>query len=495
MATYPLSMDIRQKATHSLKQQQRLIMSPQMQQAIHLLQMPVMELSTLLENELEQNPLIEIVPEGEVSDDPELAPYEHDVAEKTEETDAAPEKELSFNDHDFEVMKQLDDDFRDVLNDNSFRKTPSEEDKLHQYFESSIVSEESLFEHLMVQAQETFEKEERSFAEAIIGNLNEKGFLEVPLEEIAITAQCDSDRLKGILARIQTFDPYGVGGRDLKESLLIQLRCRKKEHSLAYRIIQEHYDDLLHNRLPLIKKALGCSLNQLTAAIDEDVASLDLHPGMWYSRRPVQYIKPDVLIKQEGEELVVEVMDDYLPPLRFNRRYMRMLEDPSLTMETRDFIKQKIVSAKWLLKNIHQRNETLKRIAQALCAKQKEYFLHPDGKLTPLTMKVLADELEVHESTIARAVANKYVDTPKGLLSLRSFFTVAYHSEEGEDISARTVKDVLKEIIDQENKKKPLSDNKISQMLKERGMDCARRTVAKYRAEMNIGNTPQRKQF
>lgn len=495
MTTHPLSMEIRQKANQSLKQQQRLIMSPQMQQAIHLLQLQVMELSTLLENELEQNPLIEIIPEGEVSDDPELAPYEHDVAEKTEETDAAPEKELSFNDRDFEVMKQLDDDFRDVLNDNTFKKTQSEEDKRQQYFESSIVNEESLFEHLMVQAQETFDENELVLAESIIGNLNEKGFLEVPLEEIAITQSCDPHLLKDILARIQTFDPFGVGGRDLKESLLIQLRCRKKEESLAYRLVDGHYDDLLHNRLPLIKKALGCSLHQLTEAIDEDVATLDLHPGMWYSRRPVQYIKPDVLIKQEGEGLVVEVVDDYFPPMRFNRRYMRMLEDPSLTVETKDFIKQKIVSAKWLLKNIHQRNETLKRISEALCVKQKEFFLHPEGKLTPLTMKILADELEVHESTIARAVSNKYVDTPKGLLSLRSFFTVAYHSLDGDDISARTVKDVLKEIIDQENKKKPLSDNKISQMLKERGMDCARRTVAKYRAEMNIGNTPQRKQF
>ena len=495
MATYPLSMDIRQKAAQSLKQQQRLIMSPQMQQAIHLLQMQVMELSTLLVNELEQNPLIEIIPEGEVSDDPELAPYEHAVAEQTEETDAAPEKELSFNDHDFEVMKQLDDDFRDVLNDNTFKKTQSEEDKRQTYFESSIANEESLFEHLMVQAQETFSANELILSESIIGNLNEKGFLEVSLEEIAITQQCDPNQLKGILARIQTFDPFGVGGRDLKESLLIQLRCHKKEDSLAYQIVERHYDDLLHNRLPMIKKTLGCTLNQLTDAIEDDVASLDLHPGMWYSKRPVQYIKPDVLIKQEGEALVVEVVDDYFPPIRFNRRYMRMLEDHSLTAETKDFIKQKIVSAKWLLKNIHQRNETLGRIAQALCAKQKEFLLHPDGKLTPLTMKVLADELEVHESTIARAVANKYVDTPKGILSLRSFFTVAYHSEKGDDISARTVKDMLKEIIDQENKKKPFSDNKISQMLKERGMDCARRTVAKYRAEMNIGNTPQRKQF
>lgn len=495
MSSYPLSMEVRQKAAQSLKQQQRLIMSPQMQQAIHLLQMQVMELSDLLENELEQNPVIEIIPEGQASDDPEYAAYEHDVLEKTEDTDSQPEKELSFNDRDFEVMKHLDDEFRDVLNDNSFKKSQSEEDKLRQYFESSVVDEESLFEHLMTQAQETFSKEDLRYAESIIGNLNEKGFLEVPLEEIAITQQCGVERLAAILQQIQTFDPYGIGGKDLRESFLIQLRCHKKDQTIAYRLIAEHYDDLLHNRLPLIKKSLGCTLEAVTEAIDNDIAHLDLHPGMWYSRRPVQYIKPDVLIKQENDELIVEVVDDYFPPLRFNRRYMRMLEDPSLTVETKDFIKQKIVSAKWLLKNIHQRNETLSRITHSLCARQKDFFLKPDGQLTPLTMKVLADELSVHESTIARAVANKYVDTPKGLLALRSFFTVAYHTEEGDDISARTVKDVLKKIIDDEDKKRPLSDNKISQLLKKRGMDCARRTVAKYRAELNIGNTPQRKQF
>ena len=198
---------------------------------------------------------------------------------------------------------------------------------------------------------------------------------------------------------------------------------------------------------------------------------------------------------QEEDKLTIIINDDRLPTIRLNSRYLRMLDDKNLPKETRDFIRNKLASAKWLLKNIDQRNDTIYRLVESLTKYQNDFFLTPNGKLVPLTMKVLAEELGLHESTIARAVANKYVDTPRGILPLRYFFSNAYTTAEGEDISSKTVRDVLKKIIEKENKKRPLSDEALSKVLEKKGIPCARRTVAKYRSEMYIGNTKQRREF
>ena len=233
--------------------------------------------------------------------------------------------------------------------------------------------------------------------------------------------------------------------------LLIQLRTLGKEKTLAYQIVEKHYQDLIHNLIPLIQRSLGCPVKAITKAIEQEIAKLDLHPGTSFSRDIVQPIIPDVTITLEDDKLSVVIIDDYLPTFRINRRYLKMLDDETLTAEAKDFIKQNILSAKWLLRNIHQRNDTLEKIAGCLAERQRDFFLDPQGKLVPLTMKTLADELNVHESTIARAVSNKYINCPRGILPLRSFFTNAYCTNEG-DISSQTVRDVLMEIIQSEDK-------------------------------------------
>jgi RNA polymerase sigma-54 factor len=494
--TSPININLNQKNTQNLKQMQRLIMSPQMQQALALLQLPVMELSALIEAELEQNPILETITEEQ--QDPDLKQIESEVEESNEERNTPVEKELAFDDHDFEIMKQLDEDFKDHFNESSSytNKRTLDDDKLATYLENSIHSEISLFGYLMKQAQETFSTEEDlKIAESIIGSLDDRGLIQTPLEEIAILNNFPYDRITEVLHEIQNFEPPGVGAQSIQETLLIQLRHQGKKNSLAYTIVEGHYQDLIHNRIPLIQRNLKCSAQEITNALEKDITKLDLHPGTSFSHEVVQQIIPDVAIYQEEEALVVKIPEDYLPSFRLNSRYLKMLEDETLTTETKDFIKQKLLSAKWLMRNIYQRNETLEKIAKFLVDKQADFFLNPDGKLMPMTMKTLADELSVHESTVARAVSNKYLNCPRGILPLRSFFTNTYITDQGEDISSDTVKEVLLKIIYAENKKKPLSDEAIAASIKAQGIQCARRTVAKYRALLNIGNAQQRKKF
>ena len=348
----------------------------------------------------------------------------------------------------------------------------------------------------MEQARQTFEnKEDLQVAETIIGNFDERGYLQMSLEELSTITHYGVDKIKKIIEQIQTFEPYGVGATNVQDCLLIQLRCMGKANSLAYRIIENHYDDLIHNRIPLIQKKLGVSYDIIRNTIDEQIAKLDLRPGTWYSLHVPTQIIPDLTVRQEGENLIVEINDEPIPALRLNSHYLRMLDDQNLPEETKEFIRSSVVSAKWLVRNISQRNETLVRIVQYLTVYQKIFFLEPDGKLVPLTMREVADELKLHESTIARAVANKYINSPRGLVLLRSFFTNSYTTNQGEDISSQTVRDALNKIIESEDKKHPYSDESISGKLKDQGIPCARRTVAKYRRELQIGNALQRRKY
>lgn len=479
----------------SLKQTQRLIMSPQMQQAIQLLQVQAMELAAVIEQEMEQNPLLEYDTEENSESEEKNSMTEE---EEEEGSGKQADEEVSFDDNNYALVQDLEDEFGDHWEQSSqaYGMSKGDADKLHSYMESSIVSEESLYEHLLKQAHEIFsDSRELNAAEAIIGNIDSSGYLKTSLEEISLLCDTTVEALEKILLTIQTFDPPGVGARSLQEALLIEIRLRGRENSLAFRIVQECYPALLHNQIPLISKALQCSIEEVKASIENDIASLDLHPGLSVSRDVVQTIVPDVTIRTEGDNLIVSINDEQLPSLRLNKTYLKMLLDESLNKETKEFIKKKILSAKWLLRNIFQRNDTIERIAKVLSEKQKVFFINPEGALLPMTMRMMADELSLHESTIARAVSNKYIDTPRGIFPLRFFFTNAYSTQEGDDISSDTVKKCLKEIIDTEEKSKPYSDFFLSKALEEKGIRCARRTIAKYRVEMGIGNAQHRKKY
>ncbi|MCB1111247.1 MAG: RNA polymerase factor sigma-54 [Chlamydiales bacterium] len=483
--------------SQNLKQLQRLIMSPEMQQAINLLQVPIMELAPMIELEVEQNPLLELSQDDQEKDQ-DLERLEESIEEKDQDQDANPDQEVEFNDDDFEVLKQLDDEYRDYFAETqSFVQQKTEEDhKLQTFMESSVVATESLFEHLMREAHEMFDDpKDLKAAELLVGNFDENGFIETPLKEIAFLNTIEEDRLEDVLDQIKKFDPPGVGAANLRESLLIQLARKGRKSTLAYQIVESHFEDLIHNKIGAIRQSLKCTSDQISQAVQNDIAQLDLHPGRWFSIDAVQQITPDLSIHDEDNELQVRVNNEFIPSLRLNSRYLRMLDDENLGDETKEFIKQKILSAKWLLRNLFQRSDTLTRIGETIAKIQHDYLSNPAGQLIPLTMKAVAEELELHESTIARAVANKYVDTDRGILPLRSFFTNGLETDTGKDVSSDSVKEMIKQVIDDENNAKPLSDQKISDMMKERGIHCARRTVAKYRIEMQIGNAQQRRKF
>lgn len=484
-----LTMQLRQ--SQSLKQMQRLMMSPQMQQALVLMQMPILELAERLELEMTENPLLEHASESAGEE------LEEEIAEENCDGDISPEQELSFDEKEFEILKKLDDEFKEQFEESTHFATKSSElEKLQTFMESSLPAATTLFEHLMLQARETFERnEEIAMAEALIGNLDSSGYLNTSLSEIALLGNFNEEKLHEILKKIQHFEPAGIAARNLQESLLIQLKALGKQDSLAYNIVASTYEEMLHNRIPQIQKVLGCTAAAVNQAICEEISRLDLHPASLLAANPLQPITPDVTISQDGDQLVVTVNEEHLSPIRLNRRYLRMLDDEQLPQETKDFIKKKILSAKWFLHNIHQRHDTLERIAIALTKWQRDFLIDPAGKLSPMGMKSLAQELNLHESTIARAVANKYLYCPRGLLSLRAFFSNAYLTHEGENISAKTVWEELSNLIAQENKLDPLSDEELSKALYAKGITCARRTIAKYRAKLNIANAHQRRKF
>lgn len=470
-----------------LKLSPRMMMSPHMQQAIRFMQVPVMALAAEIEEQMALNPLLEYSEDLPVDKDQEASQQE-----------TITEKELVIDEHDFEILKNLDEDFQDFFAEsgNSTLRRSADDDKKRAFLDSLIQSTPSLYELLMIQAEETFQESEKlAISQAIIGNLDENGFFQTPIEEISLMNNFTEESIKDVLEVIKTFDPPGVGASSIQESLLIQLRYQHKENTFAYRLIELCYEDLIHNRIPLIEKRLQCNAEKIRNALDKEIGRLNIHPGTQFSPHQIQSIRADVSLRQEGDKLIVEANRDDIPALRINTKYLRMLQDNSVAQETKHFIQQHLLSAKWLMRTLQQRQSTIERIATYLVDNQNEFLTNPEGKLVPLTMKAVSDALELHESTIARAVANKYINTPRGLFPLRNFFTNGYITQEGEDLSSTTVREAIQKIIDKENKSHPLSDQAISNELNGEGIPCARRTVAKYRGELNLGAALQRKQF
>lgn len=441
-----------------LKQVQRLILSPQMQQSLHLLQLPVLELSTVIADELEQNPLLEYT----------------------------------------EVAEEMPSLLPDGVREQGGGKTTREEEDLKSFIENSIANETSLFDFLMQQAKEAFSPPcDLALAEAIIGNFDTNGFLNTSLDEIALLEDSDTTTLANILTLIQSFDPPGVGARDTRESFLIQLKLQNKECSLAYQIVDKHFEDMVHNRIPLIAKSFKCKPGPILKAIEQDISQLDMRPGanlpQGHYRLPISSIIPDIYILQNENGLAIEVNERPIPSLRFNWHYVTLLEDTNLPADARNFLEEKIAAGRSLLRNIYERHQTLYRITEELLAYQRPFFSMEEGALRPLTMKEIAASIGLHESTVVRAVANKYLSCPRGVFSFRSFFTHAYALEGGEVISSSSVKALLREIIQKEDRISPLSDEAISSLINAKGIPCARRTIVKYRQELGIGNASQRK--
>ncbi len=451
------SISLLQENRISLKHEQQLLINLAMKQAFHVLQLPILELSEWLKGQIEENPVLDI-----------------DLSEE------------SFK----ESIEEPVQSWRRLRN-----KTQENLDqKRKEHRESLLISPISLYEHLMNQAPLIFEEAiDLQIAELIIGHLNEKGFLDTPLEEISPHAPLA--KKQKILDTIQSFDPPGIAARNLCECLLLQLKLKNKENSKAARVITEHFDDLLHNRLPRISARLQIPIQELAEIIATEIAPLDLNPGYKYSIHPPSAIIPDLLLLHIDEKWHVEINTSFFPKFHIAPIYLQALQEHSLENSEYSYLRRHLAQGRWLKRIVQKRNSTLARIGEFLLKKQRCFFEESRGTLSPLTMTEAALELGLHESTVARAVNHKYIACPQGMFAMRSFFKQGVETKSGEKISNHSLRKILAKTIDEEDKLNPMSDDQLAHHFQKMGIPCARRTIAKYRSSLNITSACKRKRW
>src|SRR5687768_1631194 len=478
-----------------LQLQQKLVMTPSLQQAIKLLQMTRMELENVLTQELVENPVLE-----ETTEDPQ----EEDERPREDEAAQAPENEEM--DH-RESMADIDLDayFNDYW-EASPPYTPRPEERELPPLENTLTREPDLYDHLHWQLHMSdVPARRREIAELIIGNLDPDGFLVATVEEMAAMGAADNgnpyavEEVQEALDLVRSFDPPGVGCSDLRESLLRQLAERDESpvRELARRIVADHWELFLRRQFPGIAKELGLPLAELEPAV-ELIKSLETRPGRAHSSERTHYVEPDVAVLKVGEEYVIQLNDDGLPRLRVSRSYRRMLHEmraEGRQAEAQQFIKDKMRSALWLIKSLDQRQRTIYKVADSIVRQQREFLDHGIERLKPMVLRDVAEDIGMHESTVSRVVSNKYMHTPRGLFPMKFFFHSGIDREYGDDISSLTVKKRIQQLIAAEDPKRPLSDSELMRILNREGIHIARRTVAKYRDELKIPSSTDRKQI
>jgi len=462
-----------------LRQSQQLIMTPRLQQALKILQMPSLELEQMLKEEILANPILEEVDE---------------VAEN-EETESIRDEELSPDDKETaEASKEPD--WAEFYDDDRDAPSIKREHEEVEYFEKVQITRVSLTETLIGQLRiQVSDEADREIGEYLIGSLTERGFLEAPLTELAESSGWPVEALERVLAVIQTFEPYGVGARDHRECLLIQLRMREEEDTLAYQIIDLHFEDMLRNRHHEIARALEVSDEDLQLAKDH-LAMLSLNPGQVFTDEEPRYVTPDMVVDLVDGEYEVYLNDKNVPRLRISAAYENVLRGGKDTRDgAREYIEGKLNSARWLIQTIEQRRKTMIKVMKCIVEVQREFFEKGISHLKPLTLSQIAERIGMHESTVSRVTRGKYVQTPRGVFELKFYFSAAIARDDGEDMSARSAKDAISQLIEGEDKRVPLSDQKIADILGDRGVQIARRTVAKYREQLGIPTARYRKRF
>jgi RNA polymerase sigma-54 factor len=452
------------------------VLAPQLQQSLHILQAASLELQNIVQQELQTNPVLE----EEVG---------------TLESEEGSKDDGEFQEE-FERLAKLDEDWRDYMSQNvSYSSRNPEDEERRQFFFDSIASNETLQHHLWEQLNTAdVNKLQREAAELIIGNMDDLGFLQTSLEEISQNTRHPPAELEEMLSLIQTFHPVGVGARDLRECLLIQLRRLGKEQSLEYQIVDQHLEDLGRKRLPELARRLGVSVEQVQKAANF-ISTLDPKPGQIFTSDPNNYVLPDVSVEKVGEDYAVSLNSDQVPHLRISKTYKDLMIQGANGTEVRDYIREKIRSGKFLIKSIHQRQQTILNIANEIVKRQNEFLENGSAFLKPMTMVQIAETVGVHETTVSRAISGKYMATPQGVFEMKYFFTPGYQTAAGAALSNTSVKESISDLVRNEDARNPLSDKEIVEILSDRGIPIARRTVAKYRAELNILPSNLRKQY
>src|SRR3954452_18416078 len=473
-------MAIQQKLHTKLVQ--KLILTPSLQQAIKLLPMSTLELADLLNQEMVENPLLEEVPTEE------LQPAEQQQQQEKPADQPAAEKGDSWDDADYEYF------FGDYLDDGYRSRTPSEVKELPP-IENTLSSAASLFDHLLWQLSlQTDDERLKEIGGAILGNLDDDGYLVASVEEIAAMGEWPVADVERALQHVQTFDPIGVAARDLQECLWLQIRHLGFEGTPTEKIVTEHLRLLQNHQVPEIARKLGISLDDLKEHV-EIIRNLDPKPGSRYNPSQSQYVIPDVYVVKVEDQYVAALNEDGLPQMRISPVYRRLLDKGTNENndETRAYVKDKFRSALWLFKSVEQRQKTIHKVANSIINFQRDFLDHGIEHLRPLVLRDVANDIGMHESTVSRVVTNKYMHTPQGVFEMKYFFHSGISSSYGESVSSVTIKQRIRKIIENEDPRKPLSDSKIVSILQREGLVLARRTIAKYREELKIPTSNQRK--
>jgi RNA polymerase sigma-54 factor len=470
---------LHQKLGLSARLSQRLILTPSLQQAIKLLPLTTLELAEVLEQEVMENPLLEEVPVEETKTE-ELA-AEEPPAERERAED--PLKEI-----------EIERFFEDYFDDGGERRMRPAEVPEVPPIENTLTESLDLYDHLLWQLRMTEADESTvEIGEAIIQNLDEDGLLRVSLEDVAAMGPWPMEAVEATLALVQALDPPGVAARNLTECLRIQLRVLGLEGSPADVMVRDHMKQLQSHQYPEISRQMGLSPDEVAHHL-EIIRGLSPRPGNRYSPQRSDYILPDVFVVKEGDEYKIVLNDDGLPRLRISPTYRRMLDlKEGEAEETRAYVKDKLRSALWLLKSVDQRQRTIYRVAESIVRHQRAFLDHGISHLRPLVLRDVASDIGMHESTVSRVVANKYMHTPRGVYEMRFFFHSGITSTMGEAVSSVTIKDRIRKMIEEEDASRPLSDSKIAEVLEAEGLPLARRTVAKYREELRIPPSNLRK--
>jgi RNA polymerase sigma-54 factor len=489
-----------QGLTLQARMTQSLVLAPQLQQSLALLQAPTLELKALVEQELQQNPVLEeaAVTEPELSDrrdsdgetvtdlsDPTEPPADVTFDPATEKPSAEPADDFQAE---FEHLSQLDQEWRDHYSQSNAPLRPSaEEEERRQFMFDSLVASTSLQEKLLEQVRDSDLKPELwQVAELIIGNIDDYGYLKAGIDEMAASTGIPPEQILETLKAVQSFDPAGIGARDLRECLMLQLEREGKQNTLEYVIIRDHMDALGRRRIPEISRGTGEDVDEVQDAIAR-IARLEPRPGRAFLPDNDHFVVPEVFVQRSGDDFIVTTNNEHIPHLRISNTYKDLMSGGGDNAEVRNYIREKIRAGKFLIKSLHQRQQTILNIAREIVNRQREFMDKGVAFLKPMTMVQVAEVVGVHETTVSRAVSGKYMETPQGIFEMKYFFTAGISTSTGEGAMSNTsVKDMIAEIFKKEDPTKPLSDQEVVKMLGDKGIVIARRTVAKYRTELNI---------
>lgn len=463
-------------------QTQKLIMTPELRQAIAILQFSSLELGTYVEQQLQENPMLEI---GE--------DFENTNIEGTLSVDAGIVSKEKEKDNEYDIDWQ--DYFQDSSDLGMIRFDSCREQTDYSY-ENYVSSAPNLMEHLMRQLGLVKISERiRVIAEYIIGNINDHGYLSYSIDEIAKQVDEPAEKVLEALKVVQTFDPPGVGARTLQECLLLQLNYLSLDDTLVCAVVENHLTDVADGKYNRIAQVLGVSVQEIQQVADL-LKTLDPKPGRNFSSQNDNcYIVPDIVLNKVDGEYEIITNDSLVPRLTINSTYRAVLGQSKGDSQTKKFVENKLNAAAWLIKSIEQRRLTLYKVTKCLVELQRDFLEHGVKYLKPLNLKTVADIVGLHESTVSRATSNKYIQTPQGVFEMKYFFSSGLSSIGGSAVSAESIKKTLQEIVNREDTKTPLNDQQIADMLKKRGVKISRRTVAKYRGEMNIPPIRKRKRY